>query len=115
MPAVAKPGTRLALRLGDFAGSHLNRDFGPAGLAAGVARQRGEVEPLMRFDQVDGNSAAAGRKCDAKLVERLDAARLRFGHPAAEEEVGTLLTNRHKTSPVTCLTAKFAPKGRRNG
>jgi hypothetical protein len=63
----------------------------------------------MRFDQVDGNSAAAGRKCDA-VVERLDAARLRFGHPAAEEEIGTLLTDRHKTSPVPCLTAKFAPK-----
>src|SRR4030095_11839903 len=104
MSAVAQPCTRLALCLGDFAGGHLDRDFGPAGLAAGVARQRGEVEPFMRLDQVDVYSAAAGRKCDAKLVERLDASRLRFGHPAAKEEVGTLLTDRPKTTTGSCAT-----------
>jgi hypothetical protein len=97
---VPKPGAGLALRFGDFSRGHLEGDFGAAGLAAGVSRQRGEVEPFVRLDKVDGDAAAAGRVGHAKLVKRFDAAGFRFGHPAAKEEVGTFLTNRHKTSPL---------------
>ena len=49
----AQPGAGLALRFGNLAGGHLDRDFGAAFLAAGAARQRGEVEPFVRFDEVD--------------------------------------------------------------
>jgi len=98
---VTEPCTRLALRFGNLARGHLNRDFRPASLATGVARKRGKVEPFVSFDQVDGNSAAARRVADAKFVKRFDAPGLGIRHPAAEEEVGTLLTDRcHSKYPL---------------
>src|SRR4029453_6902535 len=101
---VTEPGAGLALRLGDLARGHLVGDFGAAGLAAGVARQRCEVEPFVGFNEVDRDPAPARRICDAELVKCLNASGLGFRHAGAEEEIGTLLTDRtHKTSPVPCL------------
>ncbi|QNP45954.1 hypothetical protein H9L14_01255 [Sphingomonas sediminicola] len=49
----AEPGTRLALGLGDLASSHLDGDLGAALLPASAAIESREVEPLVRFDEVD--------------------------------------------------------------
>ena len=59
--AGGEPGPRLALRFGDFASAHLERDFGAALLPACATRQSGEIEPFfLRFDQVD-RSTRPGR------------------------------------------------------
>ena len=44
---------RLALGFGDLAGGHFERDFGAAFLATGAARQSREIEPFVRFDEID--------------------------------------------------------------
>ena len=69
---VGEPGAGLALGLGDLAGGHVFGDVGAAFLGDGAAVQGGEVEPFVRFDEVDLDAADAGRISDAQLVERLD-------------------------------------------
>ena len=101
MTGVSQPCTGLALRLRDFTRGHLNRDFSTACLAARVTGQRGEVEPFVRFNEIDRNSTAPRRVAYTKLVKGFDVARFRVCHPAAEEEVGTLLTDRHY--PIPCF------------
>src|SRR6478672_9015335 len=56
-----QPGARLALGFGDLARGHFDRDVGAARLASRVAVERGEVEPLVRFNKVDRKTVAAGR------------------------------------------------------
>ena len=64
----------------------------------GAISQKG-ADFLVRSRIAD--AAAAGRIGHAKLVKRIDIAAGRVGKPAAEEEIGTLLTNRHdELSPI---------------
>ncbi|GAA3262197.1 hypothetical protein GCM10020258_26320 [Sphingomonas yabuuchiae] len=44
--------TRLALSLGDLARGHVARHFGAGDLRRQEARDRGQVEPFVRLDQV---------------------------------------------------------------
>jgi hypothetical protein len=95
-----EPGAGLALRFGDFAGGHLDRDFGPALLAAGAAVQRRQVEPFVRFDEVDRSAAAAGGIDDPQFEQGIDVAILGVGEAAADQEFRAFLTNRsHDLSP----------------
>ena len=70
-PCVGEPGAGLALGFGDLARGHVLGDLGPAFLAALAAVEGGEVEPFVRFDEVDLDPAGAGRISDAELVERV--------------------------------------------
>ena len=62
-----KPRSRLPLRFGDFAPGHLERDLGAAFLTAGAARQGSKIEPFVRFDEIDRDAPASGRKAYSKL------------------------------------------------
>ena len=79
-----EPCARRLLRLGDFARGHFEADIGAAGLAARVARQRREVEPLMRLDEVDHDAPASGRVGYAQFEQGIDIARRRVGKAAVE-------------------------------
>jgi hypothetical protein len=61
---VGEPGAGLALGFGDLAGGHVLGDVGPAFLGHVAAVEGGEVEPFVRFDEVDLDAAAAGRISD---------------------------------------------------
>src|SRR5579863_9616994 len=61
------PLAGATLGFGDFAGGHLFGDVGAAGLGLFMASHAGEVEPLMRFDEVARDAMAAGRIEYAKV------------------------------------------------
>ena len=86
--ACGQPRARLALGFGDFAGGHFARDLGPAFLAPLASRQSREIEPFMRFDEVDRSAPAAGRKSHPKLEQRVEIALFGIGEPASNEELG---------------------------
>ena len=60
------------------------RDLGAAFLAAGAAGQGREVEPFVRFDQVDGDPAASGRIGHAKFEQCIDVAGFGIGKAAPQ-------------------------------
>ena len=62
-----KPGSGLPLCFGDFARGHLERNLGAAFLPPGAARQCRQIEPFMRFDEIDRDAPASGRKGYSKL------------------------------------------------
>ncbi len=86
----AEPGASLALRLGDLASSHFDRDLGTALLATRAARQGREVEPLVCFDEIDRNAPTAGRIGYAKFEQCIDIAALGIDETAADQELRTL-------------------------
>src|SRR5919112_3661349 len=58
----------------------------------------------MRFDQVDGHAAAAGRKSHAKLEQGVDIAGFGIGDAAPDQEFRPLLTNgTHDLLPISLL------------
>jgi hypothetical protein len=96
----AKPRARLALGLGDFAGSHFDRNLSAALLAPRAARQRGKVEPFVGLDQIDRSAPAAGRVSHAKLEQRIDIAGFGVGKAAPDQELRRFLTDgTHETLP----------------
>src|SRR5205085_11857068 len=92
---VAEPGAGPALGFGDLAGGHVLGDVGPAFLRGQIALERREVEPFVRFDEVDLDARGAGRIGDAKLVERVDIAHGRVGHPALDQKHAGFQAVRH--------------------
>ena len=52
----AKPGASLTLCLGNLASRHLDRDLGTALLPTCAAVESCEIEPFVRFDEVDRNA-----------------------------------------------------------
>ena len=100
---VGEPGAGLALGLGDLARGHVLGDVGPAFLRHDAAVQGREVEPFVRFDEVDLDAAAAGRISDAELVERLDvAASPRRPSGFRSGTLPVLQTVTHLTCPPLC-------------
>src|SRR5690349_3403422 len=91
--AACEPGASLALRFGDFAGRHLKRDLGAAFLATGRARKGSEVEPFVRFDQVDGHAASAGRISDPEIEQGVDIALFGVVEAAPDQELRALLAD----------------------
>jgi hypothetical protein len=53
LAALAEPGARLALGFRDFAGGHFLGDLGAAFLSTDAAVQGREVEPFVRFDEIN--------------------------------------------------------------
>jgi len=104
----------LPLRFGDFARRHLQRDLGAAFLAAGAARQGRQVEPFMRFDQVDVDTATARRKGHSKLEQGIDIAGFGVGKAAPKQEIRALLTNRpHHSNPPKLMGPSSAAKAKK--
>lgn len=97
---MAEPGPGKALGLGDLAGGHLLGDLGAAILAFLAAGKRGEIEPLMRFDQVDADAAGSAAERNAKIISRLRIAPCGIAHAALEQKTGTLQTVRHHNNPL---------------
>ena len=100
---VGEPGARLALGFGDLAGGHLLGDLGPAFLAALAAVEGGEVEPFVRFDEVDLEPVGAGRVSDAELVERVRIAHGGVGEAAFDQESRGFQTVPHVDMPLLLL------------
>src|SRR3546814_671085 len=54
-----------------------------------------EIEPFMRLDQIDIDSAGAGRECDAEIEIGPRVAARRVEQPAFDQILGRLQTVRH--------------------
>src|SRR5581483_7311796 len=89
--ADGQPGAGLTLRLGDLAGGHLEGDLGAAFLAAGAPGESREIEPFVRFDEVDCDSASPRRISDSKLEQGVDIASFGIGKAAPKKEFRALL------------------------
>ena len=105
----------MALRFGDLAGRHLERDLGPAFLSARRARKRREVEPFVRFDEVDGHAATAGRLSQAKFEQCVDVAGFGIGDAAPEQELRSFLTNRTHVGPLFPVEEEIRGEEEKNG
>src|SRR5690349_15998659 len=101
---VGEPGAGLALGLGDLPGAHFLGDVGPAFLRLQAAVERGEVEPRVRFDEVDVDAAAARRISDAEIVERLDVPRHGLGDAAFYQESCGFRAMCHLLVPFWCVS-----------
>ena len=60
---------RVALGIGNFACGHLVGDIGAAGLRLVVSAERGEIEPLVGFDEIDTHPVRAGRVDHAEFEQ----------------------------------------------
>lgn len=69
--ASREPCACLALRLGDLTGSHFASDLGAALLSAGATRERCEIKPFMRFDEIDFDPPASRRKRHSELEQSI--------------------------------------------
>ena len=65
--ARSDPFARAALCFSDFARGHFFRNLSAAKLSFLMARDCGEVEPLVRCDKVAGDAVATRRKNDAEI------------------------------------------------
>src|SRR5690349_2947023 len=111
----AEPGAGLALSFGDFACAHLECNLGAALLPTRAARQGREVEPFVRFDEVDVDPPAPCRIGHAKLEQRIDIAIFGIGKAAAKQEFRTLLADgTHETFPLP-VGCKFGADLQKNG
>jgi len=78
------PRAGLTLGLGDFAGGHFLGNFGPHRLAFFAAAKGRQVEPFMRFDQVDRHVAGAAAIGDAQIETGLCRSAGRPRHAALD-------------------------------
>ena len=90
------------------------RDFGAALLAAGAARQSRQVEPFVRFDEVDLYAAAAGRINHAQIEQGVDVAAFCIGEPAPDQELRAFSLIAPISFPLNTFVSrvKFGPDGK---
>src|SRR6185312_408114 len=83
---------------------------GAAFLPPGASVERGEVEPFVRFDEVDRDTAASGRISHAELEQCIHAARFGLGDSAPQEEFRAFLADRSHSVPRSCRWSEIRPR-----
>jgi hypothetical protein len=75
-------------RSGDLAPGHVLCDVGAAHRGAGMAGDRGEIEPLVRLDQIAGLAMRSCRECDAEVEKGGKVVARGRGEAAGDECIG---------------------------
>lgn len=87
------PGT--ALGFGDLSRGHFIGDIGAAHGGVFMSANGGEIEPLVRFDQVALGTVASGREGDAKIEAGVKVSVRSSGKAACDQQVWRRFVRRH--------------------